>query len=103
MYQYFNLISILIILSPSSSHTSQKSPVDPNNSSILVINQQPQIPQLSTVVPKFGVGSKSCAGRENRTDAMSATPTNLKVPVSAIHAHGSYIVCAVMVRRTCEE
>lgn len=29
------------------------------------------------VVPRFGVGSKSCAGSEKRTEAMSATPTNL--------------------------
>lgn len=27
--------------------------------------------------PKLGVGSKSCAGSENLTDAMSLTPTNL--------------------------
>jgi hypothetical protein len=30
-------------------------------------------------VPKFGVGSSSCAGNENRTAAISATPINLVV------------------------
>lgn len=28
-------------------------------------------------VPKFGVGSNSCAGSEKRTAAMSETPINL--------------------------
>lgn len=28
-------------------------------------------------IPRFGVGSKRCAGNEKRTEAMSATPANL--------------------------
>ena len=28
-------------------------------------------------VPRFGIGSRSCAGRENRTVAISVTPMNL--------------------------
>jgi hypothetical protein len=53
------------------------------------------------VVPKFGVGSKSCAGRENRTDAMSATPMNLisqsaQIPcafdVSYMQSHGGAVL-----------
>jgi hypothetical protein len=34
--------------------------------------------RLSVAVPRFGVGSRSCAGKEKRTEAMSATPMNLE-------------------------
>lgn len=34
-------------------------------------------------VPKFGIGSKICAGSEKRTEAMSDTPMNLPPQPSA--------------------
>lgn len=31
-------------------------------------------------LPRLGVGSRRCAGNENRTEAMSVTPANLIKP-----------------------
>lgn len=45
------------------------------------------------IIPRFGVGSSSCAGRENRTAARSATPINLQSSafrVAPDHIHFLY-------------
>ena len=34
--------------------------------------------RLAGKSPKLGVGSRSCAGKENRTEAISETPINLE-------------------------
>ena len=61
------------------------SPADPSNSSILeiasvdVATSDPWLGRRMTVsfVPRLGVGSRSWAGNENLTEAISDTPMNL--------------------------
>lgn len=80
--QSFWILTVVVIKQAwVNIHTLQTLLVDRDNSNILLIvsnNIYLLIGFQIVSQPKFGVGSRSWAGREKRTEAMSVTPMNLE-------------------------
>lgn len=60
------------LVGPDSSSTLSSMSVPPVH-----VTHVSSLGNIPAHLPKFGRGSSSCAGKENRTEAISVTPTNL--------------------------